>query len=80
MLLQKSKRTTILFKMLRHSVAIVAIAASAAFTAPRSLPMHSAAMKFSAAEAELVPRDVLFGNPEYCAGVGINCIGDRGWP
>ena len=29
-------------------------------------------MKFSAAEAELVPRDVLFGNPEYWAGVGIN--------
>ena len=24
-------------------------------------------MKFSAAEAELVPRDVLFGNPEYAA-------------
>ena len=66
--------------MLRHSVAIVAIAASAAFTAPRSLPMRAAAMKFSAAEAELVPRDVLFGNPEYCAGAGINCIGDRGWP
>jgi hypothetical protein len=37
-------------------------------------------MKFSAAEAELVPRDVLFGNPEYSAGVRINCIGDRGWP
>ena len=24
-------------------------------------------MRFSAAEAELVPRDVLFGNPEYAA-------------
>ena len=42
--------------------------------------MRTAAMKFSAAEAELVPRDVLFGNPEYCAGVGISYIGDRGWP
>ena len=79
MLLQKSCARLTLFKMLRHSVAIVAIAASAAFTAPRSLPTRIA-MKFSAAEAELVPRDVLFGNPEYCAGVGINCIGDRGWP
>ena len=59
--------------------AAILIASAAAFTAPRSLPMRTA-MKFSAAEAELVPRDVLFGNPEYCAGVGINCIGDRGWP
>ena len=60
---------------------LIAIAASAAaFTPPRSLPHTRTAMKFSAAEAELVPRDVLFGNPEYCAGVGINCIGDRGWP
>ena len=80
MLLQKSKRTTHVFKMLKHSVAIVAIAASAAFTAPRSLPMRTAAMKFSAADAELVPRDVLFGNPEYWAGVGINRIVDCGWP
>ena len=64
-------------KMGRHVKVLIAIAASAAaFTAPRSLPtaMKSrTAMQFSAAEAELVPRDVLFGNPEYCAGVGINC-------
>ena len=59
---------------------LIAIAASAAaFSAPRNL-LTRTAMRFSAAEAELVPRDVLFGNPEYCAGVGINCIGDRDWP
>ena len=57
--------------------AAILIASAAAFTAPRSLPTRRTAMKFSAAEAELVPRDVLFGNPEYCAGVGINFIGDR---
>ena len=45
--------------------AAILIASAAAFTAPRSLPMRRTAMKFSAAEAELVPRDVLFGNPEY---------------
>ena len=57
--------------MSRPAAVLVAIAASAAaFTAPRSLPtaMKSrTAMHFSAAEAELVPRDVLFGNPEYAA-------------
>ena len=54
-------------KMVRTAQVLVAIAASAAaFTAPRSLPTRTA-MKFSAAEAELVPRDVLFGNPEYAA-------------
>ena len=53
--------------MVRAAQVLVAIAASAAaFTAPRSLPTRTA-MKFSAAEAELVPRDVLFGNPEYAA-------------
>ena len=76
-LLQKSSGRLILFKMLR--LAAILIASAAAFTAPRSLPKQTR-MAFSAAEAELVPRDVLFGNPEYCAGVGINCIGDRGWP
>ena len=69
--------------MVSAAKVFIAIAASlpsaAAFTAPRKLPTHTR-MAFSAAEAELVPRDVLFGNPEYCAGVGINCIGDRGWP
>ena len=77
-LVQKLSARIILFKMLR--LAAILIASAAAFTPPRSLPHTRTAMKFSAAEAELVPRDVLFGNPEYCAGVGINCIGDRGWP
>ena len=50
-------------------LAAILIASAAAFTPPRSLPHTRTAMKFSAAEAELVPRDVLFGNPEYWAGV-----------
>ena len=45
-------------------LAAILIASAAAFTAPRSLPKQTR-MAFSAAEAELVPRDVLFGNPEY---------------
>ena len=70
MLFAKAIARLILFKMLRP--AAILIASAAAFTPPRSLPHTRTAMKFSAAEAELVPRDVLFGNPEYSAGVGIN--------
>ena len=47
--------------------AAILIASAAAFTPPRSLPHTRTAMKFSAAEAELVPRDVLFGNPEFAS-------------
>ena len=66
-LFAKAIARLILFKMLRP--AAILIASAAAFTPPRSLPHTRTAMKFSAAEAELVPRDVLFGNPEYWAGV-----------